>query len=67
MDQAELLAKIQEFQNSLSPEERLNWLREMSDKIVEMNEEVKSLAAALQEAKDEEERKRINARLNGQG
>jgi len=52
MTQEELMGKIKEFEDSLTPEQRLEWLREMNQKIKEMNDDVKGIISAVQEVQD---------------
>lgn len=63
MTQEELLAKIQEFESSLTPEERLKWLQELNKKIKETNEEVKGLLGALQTAKEEKDLEALKSKM----
>lgn len=63
MTQEEMLAKIKEFEDSLTPEERLKWLQELNTKIKGTNEEVKNLLTVLQTAKEGKDIEELKAKM----
>jgi exonuclease I len=65
MTQEELLAKIKEFEDTLTPEEHLKWLQELNEKIKETNEDVKGLLGVLQTAKEEKDIEKLKAKMQG--
>ena len=63
MTQEELLAKIKEFESSLTPEERLKWLQELNESIKKTNDEVKSVFSALQTAKEGKDLEELKSKM----
>ncbi len=63
MTQEELLAKIKEFEGSLTPEERLKWLQELNESIKKTNEDVKGLLGVLQTAKEEKDLEELKSKM----
>lgn len=63
MTQEELLAKIKEFESSLTPEERLKWLKELNEAIKKTNEDVKGMIGVLQDAKDKSNLEELKSKM----
>ena len=63
MTQEEMLAKIKEFEDSLTPEERLKWLKELNEQIKKRNEDVKGLIGVLQNAKEEKDLVELKSKM----
>ncbi len=63
MTQEEMLAKIKEFESSLTSGERLKWLQELNENIKKTNEDVKDIIGVLQVAKDKRETEELKAKM----